>query len=607
MVDGVSEGHIFLSYSRSDGYAAAAQIEAALVRYVPVWLDTRDLIPSRDFTAELERAIEKSIAVVVCVTSDVRRADSFVRREIAFAELCRRPTVVARAEEVLPPIAVSTLTFFELWRDWDGELGRLVDFCASTSALESGRPATDRGNRGEYLADTYRNVVAALHDRVTLRSDDQSVELVELQAEVLAGTAGTLDAEARIGLARFLRGSRSRVLVLGEPGSGKTVTSLALVRDLASEALTDESAPIPVLLQAATALGPDGEVRSLRAWLTAEVPILGDELEQLLAAGMAIAIVDGLDELPEVVRNEADHPTSRPRAAVLDILRALPRVVATSRPDVGVVTYAWTTVIRLVPLTDYHVQQFLEGRVNSELSRDPIFIDAVRSPLLLSIVADLASTARWARGGASTVEEWRDMLFDQYARKTYDREARRQPLIDGVPPLDVIKRALGRIAIRDSSFGGSRNLFTVAELRSETIGWDAAARFIEEMGLVIRTGRHLRFVHAMLRDYFAFTEASRALRDESPQMRDAAAWALWAVPDPRAVDALIVALDDPYEYARGSAAAALGRIGDHRALPALRRLSSDQTPVQSRYGRTVGDIARRAIRALETSTQFDPL
>jgi HEAT repeat protein len=130
--------------------------------------------------------------------------------------------------------------------------------------------------------------------------------------------------------------------------------------------------------------------------------------------------------------------------------------------------------------------------------------------------------------------------------------------------------------------------------------WATASDFVERMGVVVpASAGHCRFVHAMVRDYFAFVEAERALRDERPEMRDAAAWALWALPDRRSVNALIVTLDDPYEYARGSAAAALGRIGDPRAMPALKRLASDPTNVVSRYGQTVGEVARWAIRSIQ--------
>lgn len=60
-------------------------------------------------------------------------------------------------------------------------------------------------------------------------------------------------------------------------------------------------------------------------------------------------------------------------------------------------------------------------------------------------------------------------------------------------------------------------------------------------------------------------------------------------------------LDDPYRYARGSAAGALGRLGDPRALPKLRGLLRDETEVASMYGSSVREVARWAIRCIESS------
>jgi HEAT repeat protein len=54
-------------------------------------------------------------------------------------------------------------------------------------------------------------------------------------------------------------------------------------------------------------------------------------------------------------------------------------------------------------------------------------------------------------------------------------------------------------------------------------------------------------------------------------------------------------LKDPYPYARGSAAGALGRLGDTRAVPALQRLLTDDTPVVSIYGPSIHHVAAAAI------------
>src|SRR5688500_13777242 len=61
----------------------------------------------------------------------------------------------------------------------------------------------------------------------------------------------------------------------------------------------------------------------------------------------------------------------------------------------------------------------------------------------------------------------------------------------------------------------------------------------------------------------------REINDDSPFIRQRAAWRLGEMRDQRAVPALIAALDDEDEGVGENAAAALGLIGDKTAVPAL--------------------------------------
>jgi hypothetical protein len=97
---------------------------------------------SLDFTGQLELAIETAMAVVACVTMDVRRQDSYVRREIAYAQACGKRVAVARFAAIRPPISVVTHTYFEFHRDWPSAFDRLLAFCRGG---ETGSPAMPLG------------------------------------------------------------------------------------------------------------------------------------------------------------------------------------------------------------------------------------------------------------------------------------------------------------------------------------------------------------------------------------------------------------------------------------------------------------------------------
>ncbi|MGP4019911.1 NACHT domain-containing protein [Saccharopolyspora sp. 5N708] len=121
----------------------------------------------------------------------------------------------------------------------------------------------------------------------------------------LAGRTDRIDE-----LAATFRGHASRrMVVVGEPGMGKTSLAVLLVRELvASQADGD---PVPVLLS----LSSWHPAQPLHDWLTRriakEYPALGaaelggDAVRRLIAEHRVLPVLDGLDELPEALRPAA--------------------------------------------------------------------------------------------------------------------------------------------------------------------------------------------------------------------------------------------------------------------------------------------------------------
>ena len=128
----------FLSHANLDGAPHAARLDQALrQKGVKTWLYGRDLDESLDFTAKLEQEITSAGVFIACITSDVLREDSYVRREIAYAQLLRKRIAVARFEDIVPPISVVTNTFFEFHADWDAAFARLLAFCQAGQPLST--------------------------------------------------------------------------------------------------------------------------------------------------------------------------------------------------------------------------------------------------------------------------------------------------------------------------------------------------------------------------------------------------------------------------------------------------------------------------------------
>jgi predicted NACHT family NTPase len=123
-----------------------------------------------------------------------------------------------------------------------------------------------------------------------------------------------------------------RLVVLGEPGAGKTMLMVRPVLDLLARRAA--GGPVPFL----TSIASWNPVKQgLRDWLGAQLlidhPALGispaDRAEPthaaaLLASGLILPVLDGLDEIPEQVRGRAI-------GRINDALRPGEQVVVTSR------------------------------------------------------------------------------------------------------------------------------------------------------------------------------------------------------------------------------------------------------------------------------------
>jgi len=91
-----------------------------------------------------------------------------------------------------------------------------------------------------------------------------------------------------------------RLLILGQPGAGKTITLLTLAQELAEIAERDPESPIPVFIELT-----DGKLeKELDAWLNSRMNAYRIPAE-FLDSGQVIPFLDGLDELGSERLDEA--------------------------------------------------------------------------------------------------------------------------------------------------------------------------------------------------------------------------------------------------------------------------------------------------------------
>jgi hypothetical protein len=200
---------------------------------------------------------------------------------------------------------------------------------------------------------------------------------------------------------KFLALPHRRLVVLGEPGAGKTVLAMLLTLELLARRQPGQ--PVPVLLGLSSW---DPTTEHLHTWLARRLgedyPALASPThgpaapQQLIRSGRVLPVLDGLDELPEPLRASA--------IGELDRARADRPLVVTCRSQeyqhavaAGGGTLAAAAVVELEPVTAAEAIAFLRraaaptperwDRVAAYLHADPdgALAAALSTPLMVAL------------------------------------------------------------------------------------------------------------------------------------------------------------------------------------------------------------------------------
>ncbi|MBL8051801.1 MAG: TIR domain-containing protein [Nitrospira sp.] len=181
------------------------------------------------------------------------------------------------------------------------------------------------------------------------------------------------------------------LLILGEPGSGKTTSLLELAKGLITRAKDDPTERVPIVLN----LSSWEQAQSLEEWIAAELSAKYRIPKSIAGAWLAqdylVPLLDGLDELPSTVQPAC--------------VAAINAFVKSRQPSGLVVCsrlaeYEWLSerltlngAVCIEPLSPEDVNQFLETRgaklegLQQALSNDPVLSELSQTPLMLDIMS----------------------------------------------------------------------------------------------------------------------------------------------------------------------------------------------------------------------------
>ena len=219
------------------------------------------------------------------------------------------------------------------------------------------------------------------------------------------------------------------LLILGEPGSGKTTTLLEIARDLIADAREDEVLPIPVMLNLSSwssFLGTKNFANWLINKLYEEYQIPKSQAKAWVENQKLLLLLDGLDEVKEEQRSSC-------LAAINQFIRKHleTEVIVCSRiHDYNSISekFQFQAAIYIQPLTKEQIYSYLQqggeqlAAVKELLEEDEKLLSLAKNPLMLNIITIAGRGMSLEELQASnSVEESRENLFMNYIFRMFER------------------------------------------------------------------------------------------------------------------------------------------------------------------------------------------
>ncbi|MEO1164580.1 MAG: NACHT domain-containing protein, partial [Chloroflexota bacterium] len=273
-------------------------------------------------------------------------------------------------------------------------------------------------------------------------------------------------------IADIYRELGNEMLILGNPGSGKTTTLLTLAQGLLEQAESDSTQPIPVIFN----LSSWADTRkSLAGWLvdelTSKYQVPRPTAKQWVKANALSLLLDGLDEVDSRFRDECVQAINAFQVAHPSV----PMVVCSRTMDYEALSnrLRLNGAIVLQPLDDAQVDRYLASLggkmqgVRSAMAQDTSLRRLADSPLMLSIMTlafyDLPADDLPV---LDNIDAQRDRLFETYTKRMFERRPAETAGMQKGELLHYLRWLAGRMVERKQS------VFYIENLQSDWVDGD---------------------------------------------------------------------------------------------------------------------------------------
>ncbi|MEO0595117.1 MAG: TIR domain-containing protein [Chloroflexota bacterium] len=428
----------FISY-KSEYRDTAKGVRDALQSWGhETWFDQDDIAKGAYFRDEIQQGLESSDVVIGILTPEALKSREVLTEwDFAFSNHDEKRLLLLRYDEVDLPYWLAGVQYIDCTADETDALNQLRVALSEpdTSAYKdetvpsyirrhtsptdasfdysvTNESQRENDNRAKMLYNVYQSWIrGALHPNLPEGAIDLGLSLKPdaVLRHTEYGDYELPDSGRKIG--QIFTDANGELLILGEPGSGKTILMLQLTQYLLGQAQHDPTQAMPVVFNLASW---SRDQKPFTAWLVDELwrsyGVPKKTGEKWVEAGKLTLLLDGLDEIapsqgmmPGASDIELDRRAIELRSACIDAINSYRADLL--KDDIGVDIVVCSrikdyealhqqldlnTAILLVPLSDAQIEDYLAGAdyagTRQLIAEEPEARDKAQTPFLLTMM-----------------------------------------------------------------------------------------------------------------------------------------------------------------------------------------------------------------------------